>query len=645
MSDDRKDLPSPDSPNFLARVREVLSTYLGKRGDTLDRGVTLRDLVEADIVTLRPGYRPGASSPIGGVGGAVGTGGTTDEPDLTPPPIPSTVTITPAFAHIVIECAEATYPQGHGHQKTRVYGATYTQADVDNDTMPAFMDAVLLTEFTGTIFAHPTSLGVMWRLWLTWVSNDNVEGPPAGGAGGFDAVIGKIGTSDLGPLIIEAGNIKAGAVTAAKFAAGLSPVTIVTSVPTSKLTDTIFNTTDKKLYYWNGTAYELSAGGAASSINAADIVGLISAAQIASLAASQITGSLTNAQIADLAASKLTGQITATQITDGAISTPKLAAGSVTTAKLVADAITANELAANAVTTAKLAAGAVTTAKLTAGAVTANELAAGSVVAGKIAALSITGSEIAAGSVNADRLVANSITAGQIQAGAISATELAAGAVTATKIAANAIAVGSAAIQDGAIVNAMIANATIDSAKIANLSVAKLTAGSLAAGQYVQSSNYVAGVQGWRINADGTAELGAASIRGGVTASTLSAATGSLGDITLGGLLFNATKTNYNSGTGVMLGYYSTDGNSYFGVTKDLGGGVVKGMWMSTSDGVMHMNGALISGGTVDNSAIPVSELSKVVNGNTTSGARVEITNNRVSIYNSSNQERVRLSA
>lgn len=642
MSDDRRDLPAVNSPNFLDRVREVLSTYLGKRGDALDRGVTLRDLVDADIVTLRPGYRPGSSSPIGGVGPAVEVG---VDPDLTPPPTPSAVTITPTFASLVIEHANPVYTQGHGHQKTRVYGATYTDEDVDLGTMPVFTDAVPITEFTGPVFAHPTSLGVKWRLWLTWISNDGVEGPQAGGSGGFDAVVGKVGTSDLGPLIIEAGNIKAGAITAAKFAAGLSPVAIVSSVPTMKIADTIFNTTDKKLYYWDGTAYALSVGGAAGSVNAADIVGLISAAQIASVAASQITGTLTNAQIADLNASKLTGQITSTQVSDGAISTPKLAAGSVTTAKLVADAVTSNEISAGAVTATKLAAGSVTTAKLAAGAVTANELAAGSVVAGKIAALSITSAEIAANAITAGKIAANTITAGQIQAGAISATELAAGAVTATKLAANAIAVGSAAIQDGAISNAMIANLAVDNAKIASVSVAKLTTGSLSVGQNISSSNYVPGSSGWTINADGNAEFAAGVIRGIVTAGYVASATGSFGDITLNGLLSSSGKGSYDTGNGIMLGRWTGDGNSYFGVTKDFGGGVVRGIWGSSSDGVMHMSGAVITGGTVHNSAIPVSELSKVVNGNTTSGARVEITSNTISIYNASNQVRVRLSA
>lgn len=78
--------------------------------------------------------------------------------------------------------------------------------------------------------------------------------------------------------------------------------------------------------------------------------------------------------------------------------------------------------------------------------------------------------------------------------------------------------INDAFIRNGTITNAKIGNAAIDDAKIANLSAAKITAGSLAVGQYIQSSNYIAGTQGWRINADGSAQFTAASIQGQLTA-------------------------------------------------------------------------------------------------------------------------------
>jgi hypothetical protein len=78
-------------------------------------------------------------------------------------------------------------------------------------------------------------------------------------------------------------------------------------------------------------------------------------------------------------------------------------------------------------------------------------------------------------------------------------------------------------IRNGTITNAKIANATIDSAKIISLTADKLTAGSIDVGEYIKSSNFITGSQGWVINGDGTAEFGAAAIRDKLTASQIDA--------------------------------------------------------------------------------------------------------------------------
>ena len=75
-----------------------------------------------------------------------------------------------------------------------------------------------------------------------------------------------------------------------------------------------------------------------------------------------------------------------------------------------------------------------------------------------------------------------------------------------------------ASIVNATIGNAQIANAAIDDAKIANLSAAKITAGSISVNEYVQSSNYIAGDQGWRINGNGNVEFSNAVVRGTVFA-------------------------------------------------------------------------------------------------------------------------------
>jgi hypothetical protein len=76
-------------------------------------------------------------------------------------------------------------------------------------------------------------------------------------------------------------------------------------------------------------------------------------------------------------------------------------------------------------------------------------------------------------------------------------------------------------IQNGTITNAKIGNAAIDDAKIASVTAGKITAGSIGVGEHIQSSNYVAGSQGWKIHGNGFAEFGAASIRGQLVASQI----------------------------------------------------------------------------------------------------------------------------
>ena len=325
------------------------------------------------------------------------------------------------------------------------------------------------------------------------------------------ATLNTVGTSQIDSAAVTAAKIASAAVTTAKFASGIEPVTIVSSVPGTKSTETIFNTTDKKTYRWNGTAYiaTLATTDLTGTVTDAQIAGMAASkvtgtltnSQIADLAATKITGTLTNSQIADLAAAKLTGQITTTQITDNSVTTAKVNAGAITTAKIAADAVTATEIAAGAVTATEIAAGAITTAKIAAGAVTAGEiaalaittpkLAAGAVTTAKIAAGSITASEIAAGAITAGKIAAgtivaadiatDTITSGQIAAGAVSTSELAANAVTAAKIAAGTITATEIAastitaaklnITDLSAISANLGTITVGTANITNLSV------------------------------------------------------------------------------------------------------------------------------------------------------------------------------
>ena len=196
-----------------------------------------------------------------------------------------------------------------------------------------------------------------------------------------------------------AADIADAAITAAKFASSIEPVTIVSSVPSSLVTQSIYNTGDNQLYQWNGSSYAVLGG--ASNF-------------------SQLSGTLSTSQIADAA------------VTSG-----KLADAAGTEAKIAASAITATKISDGAIETAKLAAGAVTAAKITSGTITASQIASGTITAVEIASGTITANEIAGTTITAANIASSAITAGKISAGAVGASAIAANVITVDKLAAS----------------------------------------------------------------------------------------------------------------------------------------------------------------------------------------------------------------
>lgn len=135
---------------------------------------------------------------------------------------------------------------------------------------------------------------------------------------------------------VSGADITAGTLQTAAFASSIEPVTIVSSVPGTKSTNSIFNTSDGKLYRWNGSSY------------------------VASVATTDLSGQITGTQITD-------GAITTAKMTANSINGDRISAGTLDASKIVADSITAGQIAAGAISTTELAANAVTSTKIAVG--------------------------------------------------------------------------------------------------------------------------------------------------------------------------------------------------------------------------------------------------------------------------------------
>lgn len=186
-----KDIPAlaRDNSNLSAvmdAIREAMQTFRGYRGDPLDQALTLRDALDKGVLlnSALNGY---------GRGPLVGPGSpdwpvTSLEADLTPPPMPEGLTASAGITYIYINCDVPVYTQGHGHDRTVVYGAKWPTSDA----APTFSSAVELFTFQGTVGAYPSEPATRWCIWIKWKSNDGVLSvSPAGGTNGVSTTTGQ----------------------------------------------------------------------------------------------------------------------------------------------------------------------------------------------------------------------------------------------------------------------------------------------------------------------------------------------------------------------------------------------------------------------------------------------------------------------
>lgn len=392
-------------------------------------------------------------------------GGRTPAPpgsgDSTPPPVPAGLIVTPGLNHVFVEWDAATYGQGGGNAYTTIYGVSRDPADTSPP--PTFSSAVELATvpFSTAIYALPSAPNVEWHIWITFTTYANVEGPPAGGTNGATCTTAKIGNTNLGDLIISAEKLSAGTYS------GLN------MVPNPGSED--------GLVAW--VCNELTAGGGLFDVSAAQ---KWSGSQSFRLLK---TATADGVNAVSLAIPVIPGETYAFRM--------RVHGGSATASGLY---VRLNEMAT------KPAGNYVTSAVRTS---FTNIVNNGAVSAGWSAVADTY--TVPAGVFWVSIAIYNWIN-GPLT---LHFDDLSLGRqIVAESLAAGCIAVGTLAVQNGALVNAMIGNLQVDDAKIVNMSAAKITAGSIAVGEYIQSSGFVSGFQGFRISGNGNAEFNNAVFRG-----------------------------------------------------------------------------------------------------------------------------------
>lgn len=594
--------------------------YLGRQGSPLDRGVTLRDLVDSGLVEIPDGYTlaPGSNPPITI---APGIGGTTPAPDLTPPPAPTGFTATGAISHVVVQCDTPTYTVGGGHLRARLYGTTYTTGP-----LPTISSAVELGQFEGPLFAHPSNPSVTWRLWLRWESRAGVLSDPAGGTNGLAATTGQDVSllltaltgqitqsqlfSTLGSRIdlIDAAAGVTGSVNARikvvqdqvnslsavnEYAAGttytagqlvkyLGKLYVAKSTTTGNLPT---NTTFWDLVGdYDSLANVVSAHTATLNNHESRITstesGLTAEITSRQALATQLRGSYAGTDLASVSSGLIfderqarssadSSQVSRISALEASVDTPTtgLKARVSTVEAATTDATSGNSALATRLTTVEVTTGnldAAVQAETTARISTDNSILAKNTVKIDVGG-HVSGYGLISTANNATPTSAFGVRADQffiappslVQASAPSSpyfgmvwvdssvvpnvTRYWNGVAWTTAPTAlpfivqtspttiNGVAVpagvyiDTAYIRNGTITTALIGDAAITNAKVVDLSVSKLTGASMQVGAFIQSTNYTSGAggAGWRINADGTAELQAAYIRGQLTASQI----------------------------------------------------------------------------------------------------------------------------
>lgn len=207
MSDVVPSIPSVTPQNLVdvaRKLKHLIDVREGRVGDPLDANVTYRDLVAAGIAQMPSGGAARGAVPI--IAANPIEQGYDPSTDMSIPPQPTGLTAAAGLTSIQLKWNAPTY-ENHAYTEVWSLGAD----EIGNAQLIGTTTARIYVDTIGTT-------GTQRFYWVRHVSQAAVTGA-FNATAGVSATTGKIGNTDLGPLIIEAGNLADGSVQAGKLAA------------------------------------------------------------------------------------------------------------------------------------------------------------------------------------------------------------------------------------------------------------------------------------------------------------------------------------------------------------------------------------------------------------------------------------------
>lgn len=202
---------NPELRQYLEKVSEAVEIRLGRRGDPIDRAVTLRELIDSGMakrLLARP-FDPNRGGP--------NTIDFTDPDSLIDTDIPLRPTgfsVNGAYSQINMSWD---FPNYKGHNQTEIWGHATN----------VIGSATLVGVSTGMVYVDPVGSGVSKYYWIRHVNTKGVHGP-------WNSTTGTLGqtATDVAHML----NVLTGAITSGQLATALAtPINNLPNNTTSEL--------------------------------------------------------------------------------------------------------------------------------------------------------------------------------------------------------------------------------------------------------------------------------------------------------------------------------------------------------------------------------------------------------------------------